>query len=234
MVVHLKNQEEFDQLIKAVKQHARDNFSIYSFLDGRKTPNFTNHLELIDYGGHRYLVKTSKFFSDFLYNLKSVADFTRGKEAAFLWNGNRQQYEAGVIDELTANGVNVPKRVFTGETGVLVLEYHEGEETKLVLRDDARYLSTLQILSTELGKIHQIGLHGEPSTNNTFISNGHSYWIDFERFSRNVTNARKVREVVTFIRSASKHSYRSLESVAKIVLGVYPNPQVVDLTRKFI
>lgn len=234
MVVYLENQGEFDALVRTVKQNAGMDFSFYSFINGRKTPNFTNRLEVIEYRGQKYLVKTSKFLSDLLYNAKSVTDFLKGKESGFSWNGRRQQREAEVIDELFDKGVNVPERAFTKEPGVLVLRYYYGEETKLVLRDERRYPAILEKLSIGLGKIHQIGLHGEPSTNNTFVSNGDSYWADFERFSRNINDVRKAREIIEFIKSASRHSYRSLESVANIVFESYPSSRVVDLARKAI
>lgn len=234
MVVHLENQGRFDSSVRTVKQHARDDFSIYSFLNGHKTPNFTNHLEVIEYNGQKYLVKASKIFSDLFYNAKSVTDFIKEKEVGFLWNGQRQQHESEALDELLGNDVNVPERVFTEEKGVVVLKYYNAEETKLVLRDELRYPHTLANLSSELGKIHRIGLHGEPSTNNTFVSDEDSYWADFERFSRKVTDAGRTRELVEFIKSAARHSYRSLENVASIVYESYPHSQVIDLARKAI
>jgi tRNA A-37 threonylcarbamoyl transferase component Bud32 len=234
MVIYLEDQEEFDGLVRTVKQHARVNFGIWSFLNGSKTPNFTNHLEVVEHNGQTYLVKTSKFLSGLLYNSKSTINSIKGKKAEFLWDGQRQQHESEVLDQLLGEGVKVPERVFTQESRVLVLKYYEGEETKLVLRDRLRYPHVLADLSLELDKIHQIGLHGEPSTNNTFVFGEDSYWADFERFSRKGSTVDRARELVEFINSVVRHSYRSLEEVTSVVFENYSCSQVVDLARKVI
>jgi len=40
------------------------------------------------------------------------------------------------------------------------------------------------------------------------------------------------KELIEFIKSATRHSYRPLETVVNIVFESYPNPNVVDLVRK--
>jgi len=208
---------DFDEKVREIKRKARFDFSVFSFVEN-STPNFTNHLEVIEHKGQKYLVKAKKFYSNLFFNTKSLLTHT-----GFRWKG-RQEYEAQTLERLTILGANVPTHYETDVDDVLVMRYYEGQETKKVLREEG-YEKTLSSLAQGLGIIHQVGTHGEPSTNNTFVYN-EGYWADFERFKPEASEQDKARELARFIKSVTKHSYRPLQEIMDIVYESYPRPQV--------
>lgn len=227
-----EQQKEFDAEVDSVKKRALLDFRPLSCIDGKKTPNFTNHMEIIPYGNSLAVVKASKPLSYPFYNVKSLAERIKGNESGFFRNRTRHEFEGEALDKLNRKNIIVPERVYTSVEGVLVLKFYQpSEETKMVLREDSRYKCVLSKLAHGLGQIHQFGLHGEPSTNNSFVFGDQVYWTDFERFSINPSDIGRSRELAELVRSASRHSYRRKDDVSRYVFEGYANSSIVDMAR---
>ena len=236
MIRTLREEEQlkFDGLVEVIRDTAKHNLSLYFTINGDDTPNFTNYLEVIEYGNLQALVKTSKFFSGLIRSGKSLIDWLNQKHVEPLHSGNIHQFEGGILDELYQAGAPVPERIYTSVEDVLIVKYYKGESTKKVLRNDLRYRDILLKLSYGLAQIHQFGLHMQPSTNNTFVFEGNGYWSDFETFSMNNGIKERANELSKFIKSAARHSYRDIDAIKGIVFEGYQDSKVVDLARNLL
>ena len=215
-----------------MKRNASRNWGISTLIKG--TRHYTNHVEVIAYGGGSYAhVKTPKRLSWLLYHLESIR---RVSKTGYFdhWTANQKiDSERNDLIYLRENGLLVPEVLDIGIQGVLVTEFLPHDPLGVSLSGRG-YDGTIRLLSKSLRRLHSFGIHGEPVVDNCFIHSGQGYFADLERFRKTSSKGAMARDLKIFIDSICYTTPGDISEIEGIAFEEYDDQEVIVKYREYV